>query len=328
MSDRHKTPRLYKSGAQKIKLAADQKKNSEESLSSIPKLTNYFATSRLLVTNSSSQLTKDLVTNVVDISSNESEFDDNLDGQSQNESVDNNTESVSELGFENDIGPLTKNVVTNVVDTSKNDPEFVENLEEQFPKNESIDNNTESVPKLGFENVIGLWPNKYTKEIISFWIKKGFNDLQNCDEKLFEKSSVNQDRCERPDHGTRKCSINFFKRISKNKEIVNRFWLCFSPSTGKIYCYVCKLLETNQGNLSNNGYCDWKHASERLRQHEASKEHLQTIIILSQRGKEIGCIDKSLKQQMNEESGYWNKILMRVVSTIKFISERGLALRG
>lgn len=81
------------------------------------------------------------MTNVVDISCNESEFDDNLDGQSQNESVDNNTESVSELGYENDIGPLTENVVTNVVDTSKNDPEFVENLEEQFPKNESIDNN-------------------------------------------------------------------------------------------------------------------------------------------------------------------------------------------
>lgn len=31
---------------------------------------------------------------------------------------------------------------------------------------------------------------------------------------------------------------------------------------------------------------------------------------------------------MNKESGYWNKILLRVVSTIKFICERGLALRG
>ncbi|KAE9521909.1 hypothetical protein AGLY_017716 [Aphis glycines] len=185
MGDRHKTPRLYKSGTQKRKLAADRKKNSEESLSSIPKLTNYFSTSRLLAKNSSSQLTKDLV-NVVDTSNNQSEFDENLD---------------------------------------------------------------------------------------------------NCDEELFEKSSVIQDRCERPDH------------------------------------------ETNQGNISNNGYCDWKHASERLRQHETSKEHLQAVIILSQRGKEIGCIDKSLKQQMNEESGYWNKILMRVVSTIKFLCERGLALR-
>lgn len=239
-----------------------------------------------------------------------------------------------QLGFENYIGPLTKNLVTNVVNTSKNDQDFVENLDKQLPeknndtKNGRVDDNTESVPQLGFENDIGLWPNKCTNEIISFWIKKGFNDLQNCDEKLFEKSSVNQDRCERPDHGSRKCSINLFKRISKNKEIVNRFWLCFSPSIGKIYCYVCKLLETNQGNLSNNGYCDWKHASKRLRQHEASKEHLQAVITLSQRGKEIGCIDKSLKQQMNEESGYWNKILMRVVSTIKFICERGLALRG
>ncbi|XP_050063060.1 uncharacterized protein LOC126552404 [Aphis gossypii] len=255
MGDRHKTPRLYKSGSQKRKLAADRQKNSEESLSSIPKLTNYFSTSRLLAKNSSSQLTKDLV-NVVDISNNQSEFDEKLDVQLQNNKVDVNTDPVLQLGFENYIGPLTNNLVTNVVNASKNDPEY------------------------------------------------------NCDEELFEKSSVIQDRCERPDHGSRKCSINLFKRISKNKEIVNRFWLCFSPSTGKIYCYVCKLLETNQGNISNNGA-------------------LTRVIILSQRGKEIGCIDKSLKQQMNEEeSGYWNKILMRVVSTIKFLCERGLALRG
>lgn len=74
------------------------------------------------------------MTNVVDISSNELKFDDNLDDQSQNKRIDDNTELVLQLGFENYIGPLTKNVVTNVVDTSKNDQEFVENLEEQFPK--------------------------------------------------------------------------------------------------------------------------------------------------------------------------------------------------
>lgn len=84
----------------------------------------------------------------------------------------------------------------------------------------------------------------------------------------------------------------------------------FSPSTEKMYCYVCKLIETNQDNLSNNGYCDWKHASERLRQHEASKKHLQAVIILSQREKEVGFIENSLKLQMNEEIGYWQQVLL------------------
>lgn len=61
--------------------------------------------------------------------------------------------------------------------------------------------------------------------MIILWIKKNFNKLQNCNEILFEKSSVFQNRCERSDHNNRKCSNNLFNRTSKNIEIVNRFWL-------------------------------------------------------------------------------------------------------
>lgn len=285
MGDRHKTPRVYISGAQKRKLAADRERNLNNSLSSIPKLTKYFSTSRQLDTNPSNHLTEDLMTNVIVTSNNHTEYLETVQNQL----------------------PEKNNYV-------KND--------------EKSHDNTSSEQQIGFENDIGLWPNKLTNEMITFWIKKGFQNLQNCNEQLFEKSSVSQKRSERTANETRKCSINFFKRISQNKEIINRFWLCFSPSTGKIYCYVCKVMETNQGNLSNNGYCDWKHASERLHQHETSKEHLQAVIKLSQRGREIGCIDKGLKQQIISESGYWRQVLMRAISTIKFICERGLALRG
>lgn len=42
----------------------------------------------------------------------------------------------------------------------------------------------------------------------------------------------------------------------------------------------------------------------------------------------MGFIDNSLKLQMNEEIGYWQQVLMRVICDIKFICERGLASRG
>jgi len=46
MDDRHKTPRIYASGAQKRKLKVDRDNQREEVISQIPKLTNYFISSR------------------------------------------------------------------------------------------------------------------------------------------------------------------------------------------------------------------------------------------------------------------------------------------
>jgi hypothetical protein len=37
----------------------------------------------------------------------------------------------------------------------------------------------------------------------------------------------------------------FIKRLT-NGEIVQRDWLIYSPSTGKTYCYVCKLFSDNE----------------------------------------------------------------------------------
>lgn len=39
-------------------------------------------------------------------------------------------------------------------------------------------------------------------------------------------------------------------------------------------------------------------------------------------------IDKSLEMQFNQEKEYWQEVLERVVSVIKFLSSRGLAFRG
>jgi len=46
MADRHKTPDIYTSGAQKRKLKVERNKQIEEVISQIPKLTNYFSSLR------------------------------------------------------------------------------------------------------------------------------------------------------------------------------------------------------------------------------------------------------------------------------------------
>ena len=64
---------------------------------------------------------------------------------------------------------------------------------------------------------------------------------------------------------TRKCTAWLFLRKNRNGETTSRFWLCFSPTTGKVYCYICKLVNPSNTQIVNDGYCDWKHGQERLK---------------------------------------------------------------
>ena len=66
----------------------------------------------------------------------------------------------------------------------------------------------------------------------------------------------------------------------------------------------------------------------RISEHENLKSHLEAITILAKLGITQARIDQSLARQEAEQSQYWQKVLSRVVSIIKFIAERGLALRG
>ncbi|XP_068994056.1 zinc finger MYM-type protein 1-like [Neodiprion pinetum] len=179
----------------------------------------------------------------------------------------------------------------------------------------------------GLKNDIGLWPVNITKEMIDYWAKKGSTELQNCDQVSLQ-NSVPQDQPRDTSNFVRKCTKNMFTRRNKNQETVNRFWLCFSPTTGKIYCYACKLMSTQNTKLSGEGFSDWKHASDRLCEHEISKTHLESVMGLLQRGRVTGRIDQELAMQEAQQIEYWRKNLKIIVSTIKFIAERGLAFRG
>ena len=170
---------------------------------------------------------------------------------------------------------------------------------------------------------IGLWPKKIKQADIDHLSEIGPADLRNCDAELFESKSLVQ-----TDGGvTRKCKVSFFVRQNKINETIDRNWLCFSPSQGKLYCFVCKLVSGSGTQLGGDGFADWKHPN-RLKDHEESKDHLESVVKLAALKKHSERIDSELLAQAKQIESYWGSVLTRVVRVLKFICERGLAIRG
>ncbi|XP_065664567.1 uncharacterized protein LOC136086211 [Hydra vulgaris] len=170
---------------------------------------------------------------------------------------------------------------------------------------------------------IGLWPENMTG-LIDYWAKVGSSNLQNCNEELFIQKSKKQFDVK----FTRKCNKSLFERKTANGEIIRRSWLCFSTFNGSIFCFVCKLMSKTRSQFTHDGFCDWKHADNRLISHETSKDHLNYVINLAVRSKEIGRINNELIKQSEDVKSYWRNIIKRLVIVITFICERSLALRG
>ena len=56
---------------------------------------------------------------------------------------------------------------------------------------------------------------------------------------------------------TRYVQRKFFVRWLANEENVTMDWLVHSPSTGNVYCYVCKIFRSGSDSFSLNGFNDW-----------------------------------------------------------------------
>lgn len=281
--DRHKTRINQPSGAQKRKMTAEKEKKLEEIISKTAKISSYF-----------SVLTPDV-------------DDVNKEISSSSSSCGNATSSAQTTPVSIPSVELleTLPVTIDEHETNRDSPSASTSALEPSVSddgNKSYKENAAQITEdeMNFRNDVGLWTKNISQKMIDFWITKGSDELQHCDDELFLKHSICQSRNDR--ETPRRCSMGIFKRTHTNNEQVNRFWLCFSPSTGKVYCYVCKLMScpstSSTTNFYDEGFCNWKKAGELIAQHETSKHHMISLVAFANRSDEKASIDRQLKEQV------------------------------
>ncbi|XP_065650541.1 uncharacterized protein LOC136078684 [Hydra vulgaris] len=83
--------------------------------------------------------------------------------------------------------------------------------------------------------------------------------------------------------------------------------------------------------LTENGYSDWKHITSNLKDHEKSVNHKAWYIKwmdLAARMKKNETVNKWNLKKIKLEVEYWQNILKRIISVIKFLASHNLAFQG
>ncbi|XP_016311368.1 zinc finger MYM-type protein 1-like [Sinocyclocheilus anshuiensis] len=160
------------------------------------------------------------------------------------------------------------------------------------------------------------------ENVSAYWARKGPVSCQN------KEANVKASECHYK-HQKRLFSKTHFKRKHLNGESLPREWLLYSPSTGCVFCFACRLFCEGDGQSPfESGYNDWKHATRRFGENENSDRHRKAMFNYINRAAADGFIDSQLKKQLESYCNYWSEVLRRVVAVVKFLSERGLAFRG
>lgn len=174
-----------------------------------------------------------------------------------------------------------------------------------------------------FPDDVGMW--KVTHDFRDFVCLKGIRSYQNIESDFSASEIVLPGET-----FTRRCSKSLFFRDQLNGERIQRDWICYSPKTGKLFCGICKLFAKKDETslLATIGYSNWKNAARDLSRHEVSALHkscIEKLLFIKTTGKRV---DRSLVEQYVSEKNYWREFLKRILSVIKLLSSRGLALRG
>lgn len=120
------------------------------------------------------------------------------------------------------------------------------------------------------------------------------------------------------------------ERTLANGSQVNREWIVYSPSTKSIFCFACRLFNPHneKDTFSSKGFNDWKNATRAIGRHERSETHRSNDCTYNKRRNRENSIATTFENTTQNESLYWRKELMRIVDVVKFLSSRGLAFRG
>lgn len=122
------------------------------------------------------------------------------------------------------------------------------------------------------------------------------------------------------------------KRTLANGQVVDRYWMLYSPSQNSIFCFVCRLFGSHDTTnvFVTIGLSNFHNITRDIQQHESSKNHSLNELAYKGRCREskVHTIDDSILNQSEIEREYWKSILKRIVVVIKFLGSRGLPFRG
>ena len=173
-----------------------------------------------------------------------------------------------------------------------------------------------------FTNDLGQW-GEIDTDTREYWAKKGPKDCQHTDSK-FEKSA----RRYPGESFQHRCTKTFFVRTHPlNGEKFCRQWLCYSPSTGKLFCFACQLFGGNAVQATkfvSVGFDNWRAGESRIKMHESSDGHREAMLSFASRQREAGRVDYLAAKQIEEERCYWRQIVKRLIDVLIFLSERVL----
>ncbi|KAK4545996.1 hypothetical protein RGQ29_032907 [Quercus rubra] len=246
--------------------------------------------------------------------------------ESQKGSMDKFVTSIKK----NTIESLGENI-TNEQETYQKELEDDEIIQ-QKENNENSPNNVETfdVTIIDNEKQNNLEENEKMTNLLTNNIYDP-SQWENIDTKLrdllVEKGPIRENDLKFPlDKERRHFSTTFYFKKLSNGEKFDRRWLVYSKDLDKAFCFCCKLF-----NSTTHGTNDWRNISNKIKNHETSKEHVTNInawIDLEMRLLKNKTIDKNFQEQVNKEKDHWKKVLLRIIAVVKNLGKNNLAFRG
>ncbi|XP_050876445.1 uncharacterized protein LOC127080158 [Lathyrus oleraceus] len=74
-------------------------------------------------------------------------------------------------------------------------------------------------------------------------------------------------------------TTNLYTRALANREVCDRDWPVYSKELDRVFCFCYKVFKNGivRGQLTNEGYSDWVHVGERIKEHELDMEHVKNM---------------------------------------------------